>query len=160
MISSSGEVTAPLFISSALMATTDPLKSSFLTEPYPMTTTSSNCFESSFRTTFICAAAGNSCVLYPMKEMTIMSPCLACNLNFPSRSVMVPLVVPLTTTFAPITPSPVVPSWTSPLTDRFCATACTVNIMATKNSSIILPGSFIFFVFMLLNKFVKNSTSI
>ena len=44
-----------------------------------------------------------------------MSPCLADNWKLPSKLVIVPVVVPFTTTLAPITGSPVV-SFTIPLT--------------------------------------------
>ena len=45
----SGEVMAPRLISSALIAVTEPVRSFFLTLPYPMTTTSSSITLSSFR---------------------------------------------------------------------------------------------------------------
>ena len=40
--------------------------------------------------------------MYPMKEITNTFSFETCNVKFPSRSVTVPLVVPLTMTLAPI----------------------------------------------------------
>ena len=68
--SCSGEVMEPLLKSSALTAVTDPVASSFLTCPYPITTTSSNCSVSIFNATFnvVCSSTTNSVVSYPMYE--------------------------------------------------------------------------------------------
>lgn len=57
-----------------------------------------------------------------------MSPLLAFNRKLPSKSVMVPLVVPFTITLAPIIGSPVV-SLTIPLT-----TICWANVLTDKNN--------------------------
>ena len=74
VIMSWGEVVIPLLILSGFMAVTEPVASSFFTCPYPITTTSSSSWLSSCSTTFILVAAGSSWVLYPMNEMTMMSP--------------------------------------------------------------------------------------
>jgi len=51
----------------------------------------------------------------PLIVIDGISPCLADNWKLPSKSVIVPVVVPFTTTLAPITGSPVA-SFTIPLT--------------------------------------------
>ena len=64
--------------------------------------------------------AGSSCGVKPMKEKTIVAPCLTVNVKLPSKSVMMPLVVPFSTTLAPMTGS-FVASTTTPFTVTVCA---------------------------------------
>ena len=67
-------ITAPLFISSAFIADMEPVMSSFLTVPYPMTTISSRYSVSSFSVTVEgSAAASNTCEAYPMQLISTIA---------------------------------------------------------------------------------------
>ena len=71
-------------------------------DPYPVTTTSSSSL-SAAKVTAIWSwpPTATSCVAKPTKETTKTSSAPADMLKFPSKSVVVPLLVPLTTTVAP-----------------------------------------------------------
>ena len=112
--------------SSTLVSTvaTASVRLAFLCVPKPTTTTSSNVcvssdiwmlYEDWFSLTLI------SCVMYPMKEITNTFSFETCNVKFPSRSVTVPLVVPLTMTLAPIIGSLSFLSVTTPVMLNCCA---------------------------------------
>lgn len=81
----------------------------FCEPPYPVTTTSSNVWVSSFRMMLIGVPSHFMvCVIYPTKEISITSPFFTFDREkFPSMSVIVQFVVPFTITEAPMTDSPV-----------------------------------------------------
>ena len=86
----------------------------------------SSILESSFNTTlksFPCLGA-IVCGTYPTNEMTTFLPEGTCKANFPSKSVMVPLVVPFSMILAPMMGSPFL-SFTTPLTVTVC---CVISI--------------------------------
>ena len=87
--------------------------------PKAVTTTSLSILLSSSSTMFNGALpAFTSCCLYPTKLMINVAPGLTFRLNLPSRSVTTPLLVPFSTTEAPITgPNS---SFTIPVTLLLC----------------------------------------
>ena len=103
--------------SSPLTEATDPVRSLFLTVPYPITTTSSRVLLSGLRTTDIFAAfrTTTSAVSYPMYETVRAVPISTSSWKAPSMSVIEPSEVPLINTDAPIRGSPC-GSVTTPLT--------------------------------------------
>ena len=103
-------VTGACEMTSELTDATAPVKSFFLTVPYPTTTISSNVCVSScnviFKILLLPFSILISCDVYPMKLISKILFSFTSNANFPSMSVIVPLVVPFSTTFAPIIGSP------------------------------------------------------
>ena len=72
--------------------------------------------------------------------MTRMSLGLASSVNFPSRSVTVPFVVPLITTLAPINGSFIPPSKTTPLMAFFCCVIDTSAVVAYREDAVTETG--------------------
>ena len=97
--------TAPLLRSSALKAMMDPVRSSFFTVPYPMTTTSSmNCESSCKVTTAGSWDALYICGTYPTQlTSTCASGPETLRVKLPSIPVDMPLAVPTSTMAAPMT---------------------------------------------------------
>ena len=85
----------------------------------------------------------------------MMSPWLACKVKLPSKSVIVPVVVPFINTLAPITGSPKL-SFTTPLTVMLCAKACTENSIPASHSSRSLFRLFKSFIFMFISLSMNN----
>ena len=112
--------TAPRLRSSAFIAETEPVRSSFFTVPYPTTTTSSRYSESSFNVTVagICDA-WKVCVMYPTQLISTGASGLdTVSEKLPSSPVEVPFEVPCSTTAAPMTgpklSTTVPPAWYPP----------------------------------------------
>ena len=91
---------------SALTMPTDPVRFTFFCVPNPTTTTSSSFCVSSSSVIFriVCPVNLTSCVTNPMYDICMISPFFRLsNVNCPFISVMMPFVVPFTTTEAPAT---------------------------------------------------------
>ena len=92
---------------SALTTEADPVKLDFFEVPYATTMVSSRASLSSARVITIPLAASATRVLYPTQDTTTDAPVgTFLSVKVPSGAVMTPLLVPCTTTPAPMIPSP------------------------------------------------------
>ena len=126
-----------LTISRGAREPTAPVRSFFLTDPYPTTTTSSSCLESevNLMERSVWLEMATSCDPNPMELITRTAfPEVGTSIeNLPSLLVVVPFVVPFNVMLAPATTAPLSP-WTVPLILRVCAKAMVV-ISARKETN-------------------------